>query len=109
VPQPPQMFRDHPEEKKLSKAKRISDLKNLGPVMESAFLAAGIKTPKQMIKMGWKSVMKKLCLHNPKNHHSILAYAVIGALKDEVWNRISDEDKRHAREFMKSLRENSLK
>lgn len=104
VPRPPQMFRNEAHEKTALKAKKISDMKNLGHTMEKVFLKAGIKNPQQMVKLGWKKVMEQLCKHNPKNNHSILAYAVIGALQDKIWNLISEEDKIEARLFMKSLR-----
>lgn len=103
----PQMFSDEPAEVALIKARHITDLKNLGPETEKAFFKAGIKTPQQFIKLGWKKTMVRLCQVNPKNNHSLFAYAIIGALKNKMWNAISDDDKTEAREFMKSLREKS--
>lgn len=100
----PQMFRDEPAQDVLNKAKKISDLKNFGPETEKGFLKAGIKTPQQFIKMGWKKALQKLCKNNPKNAHSIFAYGMIGALKNQVWNSISDADKIEAQEFTKQLR-----
>lgn len=105
VPRPPAMFSDEPQDKRLETAKKISDLKNLGPESERAFYKAGIKTAPQAVKMGWKKVMKALCKSNPKNNHSIFAYAVIGALQNKIWNLISEEDKQEARAYMKQLRE----
>ena len=100
----PRMFSDEPGEKTLKKAKKISDLKNLGPESERAFLKAGIKTAPQLIQMGWKKAMARLYESDPKNGHSIFAYAVIGALENRLWNLIPEEKKSEARAFMKSLR-----
>lgn len=101
----PRMFSEEPVEDLLKKARKISDLKNLGPESEKHFLKAGIKTPQQVIKLGWKKTMALLVKSNSKHNHSIYAYAVIGALQNKMWNLISEEDKREARAYMKSLRE----
>lgn len=104
----PMMFSEAVPEDQLEKAKRISDLKNLGPESEKAFLKAGIRTPHQFAKMGWKKAMTRLYDSNPRNGHSIFAYAVIGALQNKMWSRISEDDKKEARAFMKSLREKKM-
>lgn len=101
----PKMFGDEPAQAVLVKARLLTDLKNLGPETEKHFLKAGIKTPQQFIKLGWKKTMVALCKVNPKNNHSLFAYAMIGALKNQMWNQISEDDKLAARDFMKSLRE----
>ncbi len=103
------MFQDEPAEVKLKQAHRISDLKNLGPSSELAFHKAGIKSAKQFQKLGWKAALKKLIKSNPKNTHSIFAYALIGALETIEWNRISAEQKKEAQLFCKSLREKAKK
>lgn len=100
----PRMFKDEPAENILSKAQRISDLKNLGPASENEFQKAGIKSAHQFIKLGWKKALSKLVKVNSKNRHSIFAYALIGALKNQEWNRISEEDKLEARLFVSSLK-----
>ncbi len=101
----PAMFSDEPGMKTVEKAKMISDLKNLGPETEKHFLKAGITTAPQLVKMGWKKGMEKLVAANPKTNHSIYAYAVIGALENKVWNLISEDLKKEARDWMKVLRD----
>jgi hypothetical protein len=101
----PRMFSDEPAEERLLKVQKISDFKNIGPETERLFLKAGIKTPLQFKKLGWKKTMIQLCKSDPKNNHSMLAYAVIGALENKFWAGISDEAKKEARKFMKSLRD----
>ncbi|MEN0057615.1 MAG: TfoX/Sxy family DNA transformation protein [Bdellovibrio sp.] len=100
----PRMFADIPAEEHLAQAKKISDLKNLGPVAQDLFIRAGIKTPQQFIKMGWQKALVKLVSIDKKCLHSLYAYSLIGALKNQEFNLISDEDKQEARDFTKSLR-----
>lgn len=100
----PRMFRDEPVEERLTSAKKISDLKNLGPASEKEFAKAGIKSAGQFIKMGWKKALIKLVKSNPKNRHSLFAYALIGALTNKEWNGLSEAEKKEAREFTNSLK-----
>lgn len=94
----PRMFSDELPEEKLKKAVKISDLKNLGPSSEKAFANAGVKTAQQFIKLGWKKTYEKLVISNHKNLHTIFAYALIGALTNTEWNRITPEEKQAAKD-----------
>lgn len=105
----PQMFREDSSLEVLGKANRISDLKNFGPETEKSFTKAGIKTASQFIEIGWKTALEKIYKKNPKNAHAIFAYAMIGALKNQRWNLISEEDKKEAQTFAKELRLRSKK
>ncbi len=100
----PLSFREESIESVLQRATRISDLKNLGPASESALQSAGINNIDQFIKLGWIEVMKMLVAHNPRNRHSIFAYAIIGAEKNLFWNKISEADKVAARSLMAELK-----
>ena len=104
----PRMFSDEPAKEVLNSAVKISDLKNLGPVSETVFKKAGIKSAPQFIKMGWKKALTLLVKSNPKNAHSMFTYALIGALKNQEFSHISDADKIEAQKFTKELRD-SLK
>ena len=99
----PRMFSDEPAEQVLKTAVKISDLKNFGEVTERTFHKAGIKTAPQFIKMGWKKALVKLVAINPKNRHTMFAYALIGALTNKEWNGLSEEEKQEAKDFTKSL------
>lgn len=101
----PRMFRDETIAEKKDKIKSITDFKNLGPATVSTFTKAGIKTPAQFMKLGWKKTFQKLCEVNPKNNHSIFAYALIGALENVEWHAISQELKTEAQVFAKGLRD----
>lgn len=101
----PRMFRDESLEDRLHKIKSISDFKNLGPSSEKNFNQAGIKSPAQFMKLGWKKTFEKLCASNPKHNHSPYAYALIGALENKEWNSISEDLKLEAQAYAKQLRE----
>ncbi|MNK91293.1 hypothetical protein D3C87_1113850 [compost metagenome] len=99
----PRMFSDEPVEQVLKTAQKISDLKNLGEVTERTFHRAGIKTAPQFINMGWKKALIKLVALDPKNRHTMFAYALIGALTNKEWNGLSEDEKQEAKDFTKSL------
>ncbi|MFZ4402746.1 MAG: TfoX/Sxy family DNA transformation protein [Pseudobdellovibrionaceae bacterium] len=105
----PMMFRDEPAPIKLAQAEKISDLKNLGPETEKYFLKSGIKTASQFIKLGWKKSLEKLVQQNPKNCHTMFAYALIGALANKEWHQLSEEEKVQAKEFTAELRQRLVK
>ncbi len=102
----PQMFSDVPAEIKLKTAVNISDLKNLGPVSEVTFKKIGITKVSQFAKLGWQKTMVLLAKSNKKHIHSLYAYALIGALKNQDWNAISEEDRKKARDFVQKIRIN---
>jgi hypothetical protein len=99
----PRMFSDEPVDDVLEKAKKVSDLKNIGPTMEAELKSAGIKDAATFIRLGWQASLKKVVAKNPKYRHSIAAYTFIGALTNTEWNRIPEEKKTEARDFVKSL------
>ena len=101
----PRMFSDDNSSKRLAQAQRITDLKNLGPSSEAAFHRAGIKTAQQFLRLGWKQAYTKLVQSNPRNCHSMFAYAIIGAVQNLEWNRIREIDKEAARILSHQLRE----
>ncbi|MFN7453229.1 MAG: TfoX/Sxy family DNA transformation protein [Pseudobdellovibrionaceae bacterium] len=100
----PQMFRDELPSVAFDQASSIKDLKNLGPKSEMEFSRAGIRTPQMFMKLGWKKTLVKLVAQNPKNLHSVFAYALIGALENKDWLAISENAKKEAREFCSDLR-----
>lgn len=99
----PRMFSDEPAQDALAKAVKITDLKNLGEVTERQFASVGIKTAPQFIKLGWQKTMLKLVAKDPKYRHSIYAYALIGALTNTEFSRITDAQKEEARNFVHSI------
>ncbi len=99
----PRMFSEQPVEEVLKSAKKISDLKNLGAITEKEFVKIGITSAQQFIKLGWKKALFKLVQKNPRNRHSMFAYALIGALTNTELSRITDAEKAEARAFVKAL------
>lgn len=105
----PRMFSEESSEAAFEKAKKLSDLKNLGPESEKALLKAGIKTTAQMKKLGWQKTMIQLCKADPRNNHAVFAYAIIGAFQNKLWNLISNDEKKEARQLMKDVRAKAAK
>jgi hypothetical protein len=101
----PRMFSDEPKEEVLKKAKNISDLKNLGPKSENELKKAGIKDVAHFKKLGWKKALEMLVAVNPRNAHSVFAYALIGALQNKAYFKLSDSEKAEAQSFTTKLRE----
>ncbi len=99
----PKMFADEPIQVRLQQVEKISDLKNLGPTAEAQFQKAGIKNAQQFIKMGWQKALVKLVKVNPKNKHTMYAYALVGALTNKEWNRLTEEEKLEAKTFTRSI------
>lgn len=104
----PFMFRDELPSQRIEAAKKISDLKNIGPVSEKELHQAGIKTVPQFVKMGWKSAMEKLVRLNKKNLHTLFAFAIYGALANKEWNGLNESEKQEIKEFMQKLRTKSV-
>lgn len=100
----PKMFSDETFEEKLTKVQKISDLKNLGPSTEKSMHKAGIKTVNQFIKLGWKKSLIKMIKINPKNRHTLFAYALIGALRNKDAFHITDQEKQEAKDFCAQLK-----
>lgn len=100
----PRMFSDEPIEVALAKAKTILDLKNLGPASVASFTKAGIKTVPQFVKLGWQKTFEKMVKVNPKNRHTMFAYALIGALQNVDAFHISDADKAAAKALSAKLK-----
>lgn len=106
----PTLFSDgQTPEEVLKKAKKFSDLKNLGPVTDKHFADAKIKSVGEFKKMGWEKAFRKLVAVSPKNRHAIYGYALIGALKNINLFQISEEDKKRARELSKELKVKKVK
>lgn len=100
----PRMFSDEPAEDRMAKAKKISDLRNLGPTAEARFHKAGIKTPQQFNKLGWKKTLEKMVKIDRKTLHTMWAYTLIGALTNRDWNILTEAEKQESKEFVKALK-----
>ncbi|QDK45685.1 hypothetical protein DOM22_11275 [Bdellovibrio sp. ZAP7] len=101
----PRMFSDDDPVAVLQKAKKLTDLKNIGPVLEGLLHDAGIKTPQQMQKLGWQKTMVKLVKVHPKTNHSMYAYTIITALENKDFGGMSEQQKAEVRAYMKTLRD----
>ena len=74
----------------------ISTIKNLGPVMETEFNAAGVATAEDLRDMGADAGYAKL-LENGYKPHFIGYYVLIMGLQGRPWNDCKGEEKKALR------------
>lgn len=75
-------------------AKRLSDLRNLGPKSEAMLAAVGIHTPAELAARG--SLDAFIALKRSGQSTSLNAlWAIEGALTDRDWRQVIREDKLH--------------
>lgn len=101
----PMMFREELPAEKLKKARRLSDLLGLGPVMEKRMIQAGIRSVEHFVKMGWQEAAKRLVDLHPRHLNAIYAYVLIGALGNVGFNEISEAEKKEAVALMAQWRQ----
>lgn len=101
----PMMFREEPAAEKLKKAKHLSDLRGLGPVLEKRLMQAGIRSVDQFVKMGWQKAAKRLVDLHPRHLHAMYAYVLIGALRNINLSDISEAEKKEAIALMATWRQ----
>lgn len=71
----------------------ISTIKNLGPAMEQAFNAAGIKTAEELREIGADAAYARLLEHGTRPHF-IGYYVLHMALQGRPWNDCKGEEKK---------------
>jgi DNA transformation protein len=75
-------------------AKRLSDLRNLGPKSEQMLKAAGIDTPQALLACG--AVDAFIAIKHTGQPASLnLLWALQGALSDRDWREVARDDKLH--------------
>ncbi len=91
-------------------AKRISQLRNLGPVCEQDLRAVGIETEADLQRIGVKEAFMRILIGRRRDGRNVKActstylYALHGALHDCDWRSLPDDVKRDYREFVAELR-----
>lgn len=90
--------------------KKISQMLNLGPVVESDLLKVGITSPKQIIELGAKKTFIQMLVgrikagRGAKCCNAVYLYAIYGAIHNIHWNEIPEEKKNEFKQFTKELR-----
>jgi len=81
----------------------ISSIRNLGPVMEAEFNAAGIQTAEQLHDIGADAAYARL-LENGTRPHFIGYYVLHMALQGRPWNDCKGEEKKALRTTFDALK-----
>jgi hypothetical protein len=89
---------------------RISAMKNLGPVVEKDFIAAGVLTSDAVRKLGVKKAFLKMLDgrlklgRSAKCCNALYLYAIYGAIHDLDWKDIPSSKKIKFKQFTEMLR-----
>lgn len=74
----------------------ISQIRNLGPASEAAFLRAGLKTAEDIHAIGADAAYARL-LANGERAHFISYYVLVLGLQDRAWNDFGPGEKEELR------------
>lgn len=80
----------------------LSDLPNIGTVLEKQLVAVGIDTPEKLRETGAEQVFLKLKAYDPGSCLHKLT-AIEGAVKGIPKKNISEQRKKELKEFFKTL------
>ncbi len=78
--------------------RKISEMRNLGPVCEEVLSAAGIETAEQVIQLGIEEVFERMVAvrvaRGERNIiHAAFLYALYGAVEDCAWQDVPEPKK----------------
>ena len=78
--------------------RRISEMRNLGPVCEEVLSSAGIETAEQVIQLGIEEVFERMVAvriaRGERNIiHAAFLYALYGAVEDVAWQDVPEAKK----------------
>jgi DNA transformation protein and related proteins len=81
---------------------RLSEMQNIGPVVERQLMEAGIQTPEELIALGSREAFVRLRLRDPGCCLSCLC-GLEGAIRGIRWHNLEAETKAGLKAFMKTL------
>ena len=81
---------------------KLSDLPNIGTVLEKQLIAVGIDTPEKLRKTGTEQVFLKLKAHDPTSCLHKLT-AIEGAVQGIPKKNITEQRKKELKEFFETL------
>lgn len=82
---------------------KLSDLPNIGSVLEKNLIKSGIKTPDELIKLGTKKAFKMVKIHYKSDSCINMLYALEGAIQGIRWHSLARERKKELLDFYNSL------
>lgn len=89
--------------------RKISEMRNLGPVCEEVLSAAGIETAEQVIQLGIEEVFERMVAvrvaRGERNIiHAAFLYALYGAVEDVAWQDVPEPKRREFKAVAARLR-----
>lgn len=97
--------------RQLDDPRKISEMRNLGPVCEKDFRAVGIETAAEIIDLGAEDAFIQMLLgrkavgRSAKCCNALYLYAIYGAIHDIDWRALPEAKKDQFKAFAKQLRE----
>lgn len=97
--------------KKLRDARKISEMRNLGPACEQDLNAVGILTAQDLIELGPEGAFIKLLQGRVKRGvgakccNAAYLYAIYGAIHNVDWREIPEKKKTEFKQFTADLRD----
>ena len=92
-------------------ARRISEMRNLGPACEADLNAVGIMTAQHVIDLGAEDTFIQMLLgrqatgRSAKCCNALYLYAIYGAIHDIDWRSLPEDKKEQYKTFTQLLRE----
>ena len=102
---------DHSEKSRTLDARKISEMRNLGPACETDLNAVGIHTAADLIELGPEEAFVKMLIGRKKLGRSAKCcnaaylYAIYGAIYDIDWRDLPENKKEEFKKFTAELRE----
>lgn len=88
----------------MSSRESLARARNLGPVTERELNAVGIHTLEDLRQLGWEETFARWVERFPERMNLNAATALIGALDDIDWRRVSSPEKERARKLIAKLK-----
>ncbi|NCC08415.1 MAG: competence protein TfoX [Clostridia bacterium] len=82
---------------------KLSEMPNIGKVVEEQLIQAGIETPEQLKEIGSRQAWLDIRSFDPSACYNRLC-ALEGAIQGIRWHNLSDEDKKDLKEFYNSFK-----
>lgn len=77
---------------------------NIGPVIGAALRSVGISTLEELEAQGWEESYIKLVESYPEYIHTMCAVALIGAVENMHWRKVSKPQKSYAKKLTDQLK-----
>ncbi len=83
---------------------KLEDARNLGPQTAAEMETLGFKYLDQIEEIGWEEFCIKYCEYFPHRLNLNAFAAIIGAIEDEDWRKISPALKNQAKQLIRQIK-----